>query len=107
MCFQFTILGLHNKLIYICAARALVHYKFFFLTLQYCIGFVIYQHESATGIHVSITLVLRDSYGKAYQSIFLHFFCQLEERRVTAMARTVYHLLKIVYSLKKFFMEYS
>ena len=25
---------------------------FFFLTLQYCIGFVIYQHESATGIHV-------------------------------------------------------
>ena len=25
---------------------------FFFLTLQYCIGFTIYQHESATGIHV-------------------------------------------------------
>ena len=25
---------------------------FFFLTLQYCIGFAIYQHESATGIHV-------------------------------------------------------
>ena len=24
----------------------------FFLTLQYCIGFAIYQHESATGIHV-------------------------------------------------------
>ena len=24
----------------------------FFLTLQYCIGFTIYQHESATGIHV-------------------------------------------------------
>ena len=27
-------------------------YLFFFLTLQYCIGFAIYQHESATGIHV-------------------------------------------------------
>ena len=26
--------------------------SFFFLTLQYCIGFAIYQHESATGIHV-------------------------------------------------------
>ena len=26
---------------------------FFFLTLQYCTGFAIYQHESATGIHVS------------------------------------------------------
>ena len=25
---------------------------FFFLTLQYCIGFAIYQHESATGIHM-------------------------------------------------------
>ena len=25
---------------------------FFFLTLQYCIGFAIYQHASATGIHV-------------------------------------------------------
>ena len=25
---------------------------FYFLTLQYCIGFAKYQHESATGIHV-------------------------------------------------------
>ena len=25
---------------------------FYFLTLQYCIGFAIYQHASATGIHV-------------------------------------------------------
>ena len=27
-------------------------YFILFLTLQYCIGFAIYQHESATGIHV-------------------------------------------------------
>ena len=27
-------------------------YLFYFLTLQYRIGFAIYQHESATGIHV-------------------------------------------------------
>ena len=25
---------------------------FYFLTLQYCIGFAIYQHASATGVHV-------------------------------------------------------
>ena len=25
---------------------------FYFLTLQYCIGFAIYQHESTTGIHI-------------------------------------------------------
>ena len=25
---------------------------FYFLTLQYCIGFAIYQHEFATGIHM-------------------------------------------------------
>ena len=29
---------------------------FYFLTLQYCIGFAIYQHESATGINVFPTL---------------------------------------------------
>ena len=26
--------------------------RYFFLTLQYCIGFAMYQNESATGIHV-------------------------------------------------------
>src|SRR5574337_262288 len=36
----------------------LLYFSFFFLllfylTLQYCIGFAIYQNESATGIHVS------------------------------------------------------
>ena len=35
----------------------LFKYKFIYfnlglITLQYCIGFAIYQHESATGIHV-------------------------------------------------------
>ena len=27
-------------------------FSFFFLTWQYCIGFAIHQHESATGIHM-------------------------------------------------------
>ena len=32
--------------------RQQIFILFYFLTLQYCIGFAIYQHESATGIHV-------------------------------------------------------
>ena len=32
----------------------LLFFLIYFLTLQYCIGFAIYQHESATGIHVFI-----------------------------------------------------
>ena len=32
--------------------RNFFFFFFYFLTLQYCIGFAIYQHESATGIHV-------------------------------------------------------
>ena len=30
----------------------ILFFKFYFLTLQYCIGFAIYQNESTTGIHV-------------------------------------------------------
>ena len=29
-----------------------IYFLFYFLTLQYCIGFAIYQNESTTGIHV-------------------------------------------------------
>ena len=42
----------------LCILSTLLHfllafiYFFIFLTLQYCVGFAIYQHESATGIHM-------------------------------------------------------
>ena len=36
----------------LCYGDFFFFFFFSFLTLQYCIGFAIYQHESATGIHV-------------------------------------------------------
>ena len=44
-------LGLYK---YTCIYRdgSFFYILFYFLTLQYCIGFAIYQHESITGIHV-------------------------------------------------------
>ena len=44
MCFQFIILGLHNKLIHICAARALAHYKF--IQLLWYLGTAVVKHIS-------------------------------------------------------------
>ena len=40
--------GLWRKL----STEELMLFLFYFLTSQYCIGFAIYQHESATSIHV-------------------------------------------------------
>ena len=37
------------------------NFLFYFLTLQYCIGFTIYQHVSTTGIHVFCILNLPPS----------------------------------------------
>ena len=41
-----------NKYVTCTSFFLLVSFFFNFLTLQYCIGFAIYQHESTAGIHV-------------------------------------------------------
>ena len=35
-----------------CLLQSVLFFNFFFFTLQYCIGFAIHQHASATGVHV-------------------------------------------------------
>ena len=42
----------NNLTLFFISVAGILFFIFNFLTLQYCIGFAIYQHESATGIHV-------------------------------------------------------
>ena len=46
-------------------------FLFYFLTLQYCIGLAIYQHESATGIHMFPILSPPPSSPSAYLSLLI------------------------------------
>ena len=54
---QYSILTLYIwNLFFIFLSVSFFIILFYFLTLQYCIGFAIYQHESATGIHAFLIL---------------------------------------------------
>ena len=50
--FFFFLIILENFYFYFCCCCCCLFVCYFILTLQYCIGFAIYQNESATGIHV-------------------------------------------------------
>ena len=49
---NFNLLFLYSLFFLILFSLSFIFLILFYLTLQYCIGFAIYQNESATGIHV-------------------------------------------------------
>ena len=38
--------------LFVCHCSFIIYFLNFYFNLQYCIGFAIHQHESATGVHV-------------------------------------------------------
>ena len=52
-CFGCHALGDRDSFFFLCENSFFFYYYYcYFLTLQYCIGFAIHQHASATGVHV-------------------------------------------------------
>ena len=64
---------------------------FFFLTLQYCIGFAIYQHESTTGIHVFP--ILNPPPSLLWEP--LHWFVSFQSSSLVVLFHSVFKCIQV------------
>ena len=94
-----------------------LYFCFFFFSLQYCIGFAIYQHESTTGVKKAFLLLLAIFWNSAfswmyfslsplpYTSLLSSIIYKASEEKHFALLHLIFYgviLVMLVWSLESF-----